>query len=449
MARKGVQKVKTGCITCKLRKVKCDEGKPDCARCTSTGRRCDGYPPRQQGAFSWDELLGKRPIIPAITSRHTTQEGRALEYFRCVVAPAFSGWSEDCFWTRLVAQASSMEPAVRHAVVAISSIYEQIGDAVLPGDFLDSPNGRFAIGHYNQALKQLTKTPDESVVLFVCVLFVCVEILQDNKDAAIAHCRHGVSIFNNVKDSGSAWTRDHLLPMFVRLSVFPFFFGGTLENFPGLDGLDWNNSAPHASLDDSRFRLDLLVSRGVRFIRASDTYKRDTPSDPQISETMREEQNRLGLWLDRWFEDFTYFTSTNIPESEAMSICLLLQMKYLVSKIWIAVCMDDTEMGYDQHLSSFQQIKDLAELAVASEHTSSSQPAKRLPSRSKFMFEMGYMPLLYFVIIKCRHLETRLAALRHLASLSAHRENFWDSVHSFSIGWSVIEREHGIEFDTL
>ena len=39
----GASKVKTGCTTCKIRRVKCDEARPNCVRCTSTGRRCDGY----------------------------------------------------------------------------------------------------------------------------------------------------------------------------------------------------------------------------------------------------------------------------------------------------------------------------------------------------------------------------------------------------------------------
>lgn len=32
-----------GCLTCRMRKVKCDEQKPCCQRCVSTGRTCDGY----------------------------------------------------------------------------------------------------------------------------------------------------------------------------------------------------------------------------------------------------------------------------------------------------------------------------------------------------------------------------------------------------------------------
>ncbi|KAM3155336.1 hypothetical protein ABEW05_004142 [Botrytis cinerea] len=36
--------VKTGCNSCKTRRVKCDETKPACMRCQNFGRVCDGYP---------------------------------------------------------------------------------------------------------------------------------------------------------------------------------------------------------------------------------------------------------------------------------------------------------------------------------------------------------------------------------------------------------------------
>ncbi|TEY69518.1 hypothetical protein BOTCAL_0114g00110 [Botryotinia calthae] len=37
-------KVKTGCNTCKTRRVICDESKPGCMKCQRLGRVCDGYP---------------------------------------------------------------------------------------------------------------------------------------------------------------------------------------------------------------------------------------------------------------------------------------------------------------------------------------------------------------------------------------------------------------------
>lgn len=41
--RKVHTKVRTGCRTCKARKKKCDEAKPFCLACTTTGRKCEGY----------------------------------------------------------------------------------------------------------------------------------------------------------------------------------------------------------------------------------------------------------------------------------------------------------------------------------------------------------------------------------------------------------------------
>ncbi|KAK3688476.1 hypothetical protein B0T22DRAFT_154998 [Podospora appendiculata] len=447
MARKGMQKVRTGCHTCKVRKVKCDEAKPHCIRCASTGRKCDGYPLLPQSVYSWDELLRIRPIIPAVTSRHSSQESRALDFFRNAVAPAFSGYQDDYFWLSLVAQASLQEPAVRHAVVAISAIYEQAVAAEATERctsqqqqhqaFIDSPAGRFALGHYSQALKQLTNTRDESVVLFVCILFVCIEILQGNQDTAIAHCRHGVAIFNNAQAKRPGWARDHLFPKLVSMSIVPFFFGNTPQNFPSLVDSDADESEPLTSLDACRSSLNLLVARGIRFIRTSDTCRYAT-----IPETMRAEQRVLLTSLNRWLDNFTAFQKTTPPSPDAVTMHQMLRVKCLVSIIWVSTCLDpSSETVCDQHLASFREIVRLAGQVAAWE--------KRRPgcARPKFVFEMGFSPLLYFVVIKCRDLTTRLAALACMADLSAHRENLWDLVHMFSIGWRLIELEHGLELE--
>lgn len=38
-----IRRVRTGCWTCKKRRRKCDEAKPNCKNCVSTGRECEGY----------------------------------------------------------------------------------------------------------------------------------------------------------------------------------------------------------------------------------------------------------------------------------------------------------------------------------------------------------------------------------------------------------------------
>ncbi|KAG4026033.1 hypothetical protein MFRU_046g00390 [Monilinia fructicola] len=42
-SRASKPKVKTGCLTCKSRRVKCDEAKPGCMRCVRFGHKCEGY----------------------------------------------------------------------------------------------------------------------------------------------------------------------------------------------------------------------------------------------------------------------------------------------------------------------------------------------------------------------------------------------------------------------
>lgn len=48
--RHGIKRVHSGCLTCKKRKVKCDESKPECERCRRGNRTCLGYDNVQNSA---------------------------------------------------------------------------------------------------------------------------------------------------------------------------------------------------------------------------------------------------------------------------------------------------------------------------------------------------------------------------------------------------------------
>ncbi|KAK9445649.1 nodulation protein L [Metarhizium brunneum] len=55
-------RTKTGCLTCRKRKKKCDEQKPECSNCIRGGFLCAGYPP-QRGA-GWPKQDAKTPAVP-------------------------------------------------------------------------------------------------------------------------------------------------------------------------------------------------------------------------------------------------------------------------------------------------------------------------------------------------------------------------------------------------
>ncbi|KAJ3474878.1 hypothetical protein NLG97_g9654 [Lecanicillium saksenae] len=52
-------RTKTGCLTCRRRKKKCDEAKPECNNCIKGAFVCAGYPP-QRGA-GWPKMIENKP----------------------------------------------------------------------------------------------------------------------------------------------------------------------------------------------------------------------------------------------------------------------------------------------------------------------------------------------------------------------------------------------------
>lgn len=122
-------------------------------------------------------------------------EARSLEFFRLKVAPVLSKHSRKSFWEIVVSQVGQQEPAVRHALSCISSLYEGLGETYY--SVLKPSQEKFAITQYNMALSHVTSPKaDRNIVLLVCLLFICIEAMRSNKNAAIQHCRHGEQHFD-------------------------------------------------------------------------------------------------------------------------------------------------------------------------------------------------------------------------------------------------------------
>jgi hypothetical protein len=100
--------------------------------------------------------------------------------------PHISGSSDEEFWNRLVLQATHHEPAIRHAAIALGSLYERFS---LSDDCLSDIDGRskdenFALQQYVKALGFLLEPMKGEgkqavdVALMNSVLFICFEVLR-------------------------------------------------------------------------------------------------------------------------------------------------------------------------------------------------------------------------------------------------------------------------------
>ena len=180
--------------------MKCDETKPDCVRCTSTGRRCDGY---QSSDLKRDRSKSETPVfeselsiinskkvpIPRSTGSLITVNGndvekRSFQYFRTHTVPQLGGFFDEEIWERMVLQAAHTEPVIRHAVFALGSLHERfdMGDLTVFASNGDAAQGGLALKQYTRAINHLitqskpAETPSLDVCLIASALFAGFEV---------------------------------------------------------------------------------------------------------------------------------------------------------------------------------------------------------------------------------------------------------------------------------
>ncbi|KAL3296108.1 c6 zinc finger domain-containing protein [Colletotrichum asianum] len=159
-------KVRSGCITCKIRRVKCDEGKPTCNRCAKADIKCDGYvkdAAEQKRAQERDaviraaqrnKVLLPRPAVDSSSASVTpgaalvranpvqvqidTADVSYYDLFRHQLVRDLAGSTHSDFWSRIVMAESARDPCVKESVLAIGAIAQTLFFRTARGNTLGS-----------------------------------------------------------------------------------------------------------------------------------------------------------------------------------------------------------------------------------------------------------------------------------------------------------------------
>jgi hypothetical protein len=424
--------------------VKCDETKPACTRCTSTGRNCEGYPvstrsppksgspPAQNPNLTSDALccLSLYRVSSSIPGNY--DERRSFYYLRERTIYDISGYFESEFWDRLVLQISHTEPAVRHALLALSSLCETYESQ----DLVDDHNEfrmQFASQQYNKAVRLLVEYLSAShsqldVILSSCVVFVWFEFMRNDFDAGLGHLRGGLKILHDFRQtnkspaSKSRHINASLVYLFSRLQIQVLVYGIQIAESISQDHEETRSVVPtsFSSIEQARNSLHTLLDTFFRFLSQlanrdliDSTMKSHLWPDSSSFEAAR--RSLLDQFRD-WQETIekspaAIFESLNLHQTAA--ICLL-QIYHKTVTIILETLVAQSQMIYDQHDSAFTQVLILA---------------KRLINHSQHMgpiifFDMGVMAPLYYVILKCRNLALRRKALS-LLKRAPCREGMW------------------------
>ncbi|GFG15525.1 hypothetical protein IFM61606_07649 [Aspergillus udagawae] len=471
----GKRRVRTGCQTCRIRKVKCDEGYPACRRCLSTGRACDGYGiwgggssnrPTKPPAVAVNSALVIRPMsyFPLAT-RTNNEEGRYLQWFKERTRSKMTGSFSSEFWSGFVLQAGMSDPAVLHAILALSSVHRQ---GILNDDGLQTGDEeKVTLTRYSKAINYLQphfKAKDRTafrIALIVCVLFIALELLRGHFESARIHLQQGLNLLEGsglLKRKGQLlvgpgqeyvddWIVHALSRLHIQLELLKQVHRGSALRVK-VHFLECKSST-FPSLKEAWSWLHHQM--GTVFQLNGEVCEHVCPeSDPPAELLQRQQsiQENLTQWLNTYMTTI-YTMKGRMPKDQA-HVYGLLRTYHIMITIMAATCLSPgDEMVFDLHTDQFlEMITMLAHLwnFLSMYSTFGSRPAQFFMSRS--IGDMGWIAPLYYTAIKCRVHRIRLHAIR-LLEASFHREGFWDSQILAFVARKVMEIEEGDLYQLL
>ncbi|KAH7142616.1 hypothetical protein B0J13DRAFT_555869 [Dactylonectria estremocensis] len=439
--RESTSKVRTGCSTCKTRRVKCDEAKPICRRCAVKGRKCEyniaRAPPPRNVITVYLPPTRSQPVFFV--------NDRGLDFFHQNLAAKLDGQFDSKFWSKLVLQLSHSEPSIRHAVSAISVIYQDVELSLRhPAGYVNA--NPEAQQEWNTAVKSLsariqTYPNSDLVPLVCCLLFICIEFLRGNVESSMLHVQSGFNILaalrcnsdaalglgSNLSSNDLKAIEDHIVPMFLRLNVLCSLAGRIT---PPMYAPTTKEDSPQEDLTDSRRRLFEISDTCIRFIGEASLKAAMFQIDIDDLVEQVKLQTRLDAWCDQLDELLERMKAAGNPaKRDALN---LLLVHYKVIYIWMRVCTTAGEMATDSYHTDFDELVYYAEQIA--------KPGVGMATPQPLSFDMQILGPLYYTALKCRHPAIRRRALEML-QLAPRREGLWNGHYAYVTAKRVIELE--------
>ena len=370
------------------------------------------------------------------------------------------------FWDKLVFQAIVKEPAVLHAVLALSSAHKS---EVLDGSHLGSqdslPNEqeRFMLQHYSTAINHLRphfSVKDRTsvhVALIACIVFVYLELTRGHFRTAQTHVQNGIKLLCELSlsteedgtlsrklstDPIDEWIIEALSSLHLQLALLN---PANQTTFLGLQSSGPEIPVLFGSCNQARKSLDQLLNKV--FVLSEQVRQQENFKSRTHRLDLFHRQQCIRAELSSWL---AVYKSSLASMSDLMPLRSKFAYKMLCSYYTIASIMVDTclssacETRFDHHSKDFISIVDFA---IGLWKLSFTTPIKQklfgyTAKHTDSTGEMGWIPPLYYVAIKCRVHRVRLQAIR-LLNLSPHREGLWVATTVAAVARKVMQIEEG------
>ncbi|KPI38825.1 uncharacterized protein AB675_5919 [Cyphellophora attinorum] len=421
-------KVRSGCLTCKQRRLKCDEGKPSCARCGKSGRICAGY--EQLFARSSTQLR----ISYAEPDSFASEEDKLLQHFLVEATQELSGFSLSLkqFCGSLVPQ-MAFHPAVRFALLTIAAKTQA---AALRWDkrrrrseALECKSS--ALLYYNQSISNLTQKDLSEIppaVYLVCgLLFGASELWPHIDMRPTIHVLTAFQIVLRCAATLSEEVQRSMYPFLIHMGRKTLAYADDIppDLAPAIARFCWVHIEPAAvadtfssteqawaTMEDLHNFTCTLIRPDVAFDNDADTNARD---------------------YARSVEQSLLNTLQTVGEEEAIQYRAML-MHHRTSRTMLDARLGSDEGIYDIFVPDFEYILfECESLMRAGTHPPT-------PGKGPWRCELGTLAPLFFVATRCRVASLRHRAIKALHT-SKHREKEWNSCIAFMLARLVVQTE--------
>ncbi|TQV91256.1 Fungal transcriptional regulatory protein [Cordyceps javanica] len=408
-------KVRTGC----LRRVKCDEGRPSCHRCTSTGRTCDGY----------DAVVVPSTPSPPVSlsrARYSGKEWRSFQYFHEKTLKQLCTFFPDDFWTSYVLKIANTETSIWHSLIALSSYHELFSEQRMPRQQTED---YFALNQYNSSIQQVLSIDKSSesahIQLASCILFICVETLRGQILPVVRLVTLGYRILQ-AEDALDKTARSPAADASDRRKLFAlarnFLSQVVCQIYILINDLDPGINAIAANIIESGHGPG---PRGYRFNSTTDAQtvlnSIRLHFDKYDEGAIEIGRSNLAAWTLA-FETFKRTIPDHLVSAVERRAIALLEMRqlYFAAELSVNLVRGPVDpMLWDAHRETFVKILALAEVAMArDDEEDDSQP--------QFHMNSGPVPVMYGLVQKCRDMDLRMRAIQLLASQN-RQEGIWSS----------------------
>ncbi|KAN0099262.1 hypothetical protein V8E51_013037 [Hyaloscypha variabilis] len=469
--RKSAPKVRTGCATCRSRRVKCDEGKPACQRCIKLGVKCDGYGP----VFKFKPVQSAMIVRSTSLSKSPFANPQERQYFDLFCArtgydifPTFdSGRTRE----RLL-ESCHFNPAIRHAIVALGALdktaelvqsFDKMSLTPVERDAAANEHHKNALKQYVKAVKHMAadasaKKPDLRTMLLTCLLILAFESWTGNMDLALKQVHAGIRLIQEwreeYKNDQDKFTRlspapyvveDDLIQIFCRLAVQHSFFADghapELHAVLGNEGPRFTRSMPETFSDvfEAGTYYNGIIRRGVYLITTHSAYLGpDVRKDSEIWLWAMKEQEEIQADVWRFNKAFEPVLQ-KVTDGPEKHYALFIQLSLAIGYIGLCTHLATDESIHDQYNPVYKRVVYLAKEVMK------ELPVTNKTRPSNFCFDTRVIVPLWVVGLKCREPTIRRDAINMLLS-NPRREGIWDSVFAGKVlQWSMEVEEEFME----